>query len=106
MVEETFTKEENKELTEIYRRLKYLNKKPSDKLLTLSRPLLMKSLIKKGFVECSAKEVPRVLNFYKLTEKGKDLFSSVDYKTNINYNESEQLSNGEKIIEFKYKPKE
>jgi DNA-binding MarR family transcriptional regulator len=101
-----FTKEENEVLTEVYRRLKYLNNKVSDKLLTLSRPHKTKSLIKDGFLEPSSKEVPRVLNFYRLTEKGKELFKNINFADNFNQKENEELFNGEKVITFKYESKE
>lgn len=78
-----FTSKENKILTEIYRRLFYFNDgNLNTELLLLSFPSTLKPIKKYGLIQPSISrkgkrnEIPRVLNWYCLTTKGKAFFSN------------------------------
>ena len=75
-----FTKQENEILSEIYRRLNYFHKgNLSANLLYLALPSEAAKISKYGLIKPYSKEVPRALNWYNLTEKGKSFFKN--YKT-------------------------
>lgn len=80
-------KKHNAVLTEVFRRLNYFNRGNIDQpLLLLALPSEAKPLLEAGFITPSSREIPRVLNWYKLTNKGKELFlhhqTPVDDQTN------------------------
>src|SRR5690606_25193164 len=72
-----FNRHENKLLTEVYRRLNYFHKGNLDaKSLLIALPSETKTLIEKAILKPYGKEVKRAYNWYYLTDKGKELFSS------------------------------
>lgn len=93
MTKQEFTMEENRMLTEIYRRLNYFNKGDLNSCILLEVPSRAKCLIKLGLIQPSySRETPRALNWYKLTEKGQRFFTY--YLGNINDKTNEALFNG------------
>jgi hypothetical protein len=111
-MKQKFTIKENIILTEIYRRLKYVNKTYSktltesclkDNFALLETPSYVKTLKEKNIITPSFQENPRVLNWYKLTDNGvklfkKNLFGNQE-KTN---EENENLYNGKKTLNFNF----
>lgn len=88
-----FTLEENRMLTEIYRRLNYFHKGDLNSNILLEVPSRAKCLIKLGLIQPSySRETPRALNWYKLTEKGQLFFKN--YLDNVNDKVNEALFNG------------
>ena len=72
-----FTHEQNKVLSEIYRRLNKFHKGNLDaNLLLLAFPYEAKKIKRFDIIEPAGNETPRVLNWYKLTKKGKIFFSN------------------------------
>ena len=70
-----FTSYENRVLQEVRRRITEF--KGGDKtkpMIYLGYPSEVKTLIAKGILKAYSGEIPRVLNWYNLTEKGKELF--------------------------------
>ena len=95
-----FTKKDNRVLTEVYRRLNYLHKGNLEaELLLLELPGEVKSLKAKNVLIYSKnRELPRVLNWYKLTPKGKTIFKS--HIRRISEDENLQIFEGKKVINF------
>ena len=72
-----FNKGQNKVLTEIYRRLNWLDKTNLDtNLLLLTIPSEAKKIENLGLIKPFSTEQPRVYSWYNLTEKGKKFFSN------------------------------
>ena len=71
-----FNKAENQVLTEIYRRLNYFHSgNVNADLLLLALPTTAKILSKYNLIAVSSgREIPKALNWYKLTETGKKFF--------------------------------
>ena len=70
-----FTIQENKNLTEIYRRLNYFHFGNVDqKLMIISYPSEVKTLCDMGMIKPTSNELPRIMGWYSLTEKGKVFF--------------------------------
>jgi len=94
MSKSKFTFEENRMLTEIYRRLNFFHKGDVTRpLVLLEVPSRAKCLISMGIIRPSLSETPRVYNWYDLTLKGKEYFKN--YIEDIQLSENEVLFNGE-----------
>jgi hypothetical protein len=65
-----FTAHEQKVITEIRRRIRVFNKDMV--MVYLGYPSEVKSLIQKGILTPYSSQTPRVLNWYNLTELGKN----------------------------------
>ena len=94
-----FTHEHNKVLSEIYRRLNKFHKGNLDaNLLLLAFPYEAKKIKRFNLIEPVSNETARVLNWYKLTNKGKIFFSN--YITEIDDATSYELFSGNHIKRF------
>lgn len=94
-----FKKSERKVLTEIYRRLNALNNGDLDtKLLLLALPSEVKVIKHLGFLKPASSIIPRVLNWYNLTEEGKKFFSNHLHK--VSNEENLKMFEGEIILDF------
>lgn len=94
MSKDKFTTEENRMLTEIYRRLNYFHKgNVNEPFMLLEMPSRAKCLVNISLIEPTCRETPKVLNWYKLTESGKKFFSN--YISIINDDTNTKLFNGE-----------
>ena len=96
-----FTKKEKRVLTEVVRRVSKfcaINGVNSN-LILLETPSEVKTLIGKGILKVHGKEIARYLNWYNLTEEGKELI-----KPRVNYQISDETNKrmfcGEMILEF------
>jgi len=70
-----FNSKEKEVLKEIDRRLNIFHDGDLDtRLLLLALPYEVKSLINKKILTCSTSETPRVFNWYRLTEAGKQVY--------------------------------
>lgn len=70
-----FTIKQRKELSEIYRRLNYFHDgNVNAGLMYLALPSQAKTLISLGLITSDSREIPRALNWYRLTVKGKLFF--------------------------------
>lgn len=73
-----FTTKEKSVLQEVKRRLiEFHNENLDTRLLLLALPSEVKSLIQKNILVCSTNETPRVLNWYRLTNDGKKVFTTI-----------------------------
>jgi hypothetical protein len=79
---------EHRLLTEIYRRINYFKKDLSDNCIICLLPSQAKEISKFGIITPSFKLYPRHDTWYKLTDKGKEIFSNYN---NININEQLNL---------------
>lgn len=96
-----FTAQENKVLSETYRRLNYFHSGNLDeKLLLLSRPNKVKTLKEKGILKPYSKEIHRALNWYNLTEAGKLLFKNHITKHRLSEETNYKLFNEDMVINF------
>jgi hypothetical protein len=96
-----FTKEQNKVLSEIYRRLIFLNNGDVNKsMLLLTTPSTAKKITKLELIKPYSKEIPRVYNWYSLTEKGKGFFSHYVIDTHLDSEMNTKLFTGEYVKEF------
>lgn len=97
-----FTNKQNKILTEVYRRLNYLNKgNLNEPLLHLAFPSEIKEI--KGFgilTPYDEKEKPKILNWYRLTEKGKTFFSNYVTKNKLSEETNHRIFTGEYVKSF------
>jgi len=94
-----FTEAENRILTETYRRLNYLAKGDlNSRLLLLEFPSNVKTLKAKGILKPSSSETPKIINWYNLTEKGKELFKTRIVK--ISSKRNLQLFEGNEVMNF------
>jgi DNA-binding MarR family transcriptional regulator len=102
-MKKAFSANENRVLTEVYRRLKQLHSGNLDaRLLILLLPSEVKTLVKNGYLKPHSSETPRVINWYNLTEKGKTIFKYHDVKTRLSDSEDLELfSNPNSYKEFK-----
>ena len=100
MKNKKFTPKDNRVLTEIYRRLNYFNRGNLEThLLIQDLPSEVKGLKDKNIViHSNQKETPRVVNWYKLTPKGKQLFKN--YIGRISEDENLKIFEGKKVINF------
>lgn len=94
-----FNLEERRMLTEVYRRLNYFHKGNLDSSVLLEVPSRAKCLVKLDIVKPSSKENRNYLNWYKLTDKGKEFFKH--YIADISEFTNEKLFNGE-IMTFDF----
>lgn len=92
MAKKRFTHEENKILTNIYRRLNYfLGGDLDGNLLYLGLPSDAKIIAKYNLIKPSYRpEIPRILNWYKLTDAGKQFFAN--YVTKYKLDEDTNLA--------------
>ena len=96
-----FTQKQNKVLSEIYRRLNYFHEGDlNTSLLHLSLPSDVKSISDLGILKPYAKEIPRSLNWYNLTEKGKKFFSNYVTKHKLSNDTNTRIFNGESLMKF------
>lgn len=97
-----FTKEQNKIFSEIYRRLNYFCKgNLNEPLLHMAFPYEVKPIMGLGVITpYDGKETPRVVNWYRLTEKGKTFFKHYVTKRKLSENENHRLFTGETIKRF------
>jgi len=83
-----FNIKENRILTEIYRRLNYFHSGDlNHSSLFLGLPSEANLIKKYGIIKPYSKETPRALNWYNLTDKGKEFFKhyirKVSSETNL-----------------------
>lgn len=98
----TFTKQQNRVLTEIYRRLNYFHHgNTKEPLMLLALPSTVKCLDEFKLLRPYSKEIPRARNWYSLTHKGQQFFNNYA-KNGISQNENSRLFVG-KVIEFDIK---
>jgi hypothetical protein len=96
-----FTKKQNESLSEIYRRLNCFHKGNLDaNLLYLALPSEAKEIIEMGLIKPCSKEVPRALNWYNLTEKGKKFFANYTEKNGISESLAMKIFNREYYKQF------
>lgn len=91
-----FTQKENEVLSETFRRLcQFHNGDVDTTLLVLDTPSSVKTLITKSIFKKAGDEVRNSLNWYSLTNKGKELFK-------IAYSQHSKLAmlNGDYAINF------
>lgn len=99
-----FTNAENKVLSETFRRLNYFhNGNLNTNLLLLAMPSEVKTLKEKGILKCSSNEIPKVLNWYNLTEAGKKLFAPYSKRNKLSDKQNHVLFVGERVINFSKK---
>lgn len=98
-----FYKNDNSVLTEIERRIRYFKKKLDDNLIVILLPSEAKRLKEKGYIKPTDKEIPRAVNWYKLTDKGIGFFNRVN---RINYaisdRENELMFEGKICYDYNY----
>ena len=103
MKKNKFSSEQNRTLTECYRRLnQFHNKNLEENLLLLSMPNKVKDL-KNIFTCFDGREQKRCLNWYKLTNEGKELFTKVlNDENSIGFNQAinESIFLGKSYINF------
>lgn len=102
MKKNKFSAEQNRTLTECYRRLnQFHNKNLDENLLLLSMPNKVKDL-KNIFTCFDGREQERCLNWYKLTNEGKEIFSKVLNDTSLEFNDliNENMFLGRNYINF------
>lgn len=96
-----FTKEETKILTEIYRRLNYFHDGDlNTNLLLLALPSEVKKIKKYNLVRPSSTEIPKVLNWYKLTKEGKIFFSHYVTKQKLSSDSNTKYFDQNNLKEF------
>jgi len=94
-----FTKKENSVLSEIYRRLNYFHKgNINANCLYLGLPSEAKVLSEYDLIKPLSREIPRSLNWYNLTDKGKEFFSH--YICKIFESTNSSIFNGTYIKNF------
>lgn len=97
-----FKADERRMLTEVYRRLNYLKNGDLDtQLLLPAYPSEAKPLITLGIITPTDNEVKRVINWYKLTNKGKMFFSHYN-KEKITEFENFELFEGRRVVDFDF----
>ena len=88
-----FNHSETKVLSEIFRRLNYFHKGNTNKnLMYLALPSEAKKIKKHNLITPISSELPRVYNWYKLTDAGKKFFGN--YVRPISDKENTDLFNG------------
>lgn len=98
-----FTKDQNKVLSEIYRRLNYFhNGDLNTSLLLLAMPSEAKKIADIGLIRSHSKELRGVLNWYSLTERGKLFFSNYVTKTKLSNETNSSIFNGSYVKNFDY----
>lgn len=101
MKRKQFTQAQNKILSEIYRRLnKFHNGDLNTNLLYLGFPSEAKIIAEFNLIECYGKEIPRVLNWYKLTEKGKNFFWNYITKRKLDEDTNHKIFTGQYVKSF------
>lgn len=99
MAKVKFSFDENRLLTEAYRRLNYFHNGNLKYDVLCEIPSRAKTLISIGIIEPSYSETPRHYNWYKLTDVGKKFFKN--YIVKISEKENIELFNGE-VMKFDY----
>lgn len=90
-----FTKEQNKVLSEIYRRLNYFHYGDlNENLLYLAYPSDARVIEKFSLIKPYGTEIPKALNWYNLTEKGKSFFSHYALKRRLSNKMNARLFDG------------
>ena len=98
-----FTLAQNRVLSEIYRRLNYFHKgNLSENLLYLALPSEAKIISEFDLIKPYSKEIPRVLNWYNLTEKGKKFFSNYITPSKLPDNINTKIFNKTHSFTFDY----
>jgi hypothetical protein len=93
------TQPQNKILSEIYRRLNFLHDgNLNEPLLLLAFPSEVKSIKPLGIITPYSTETPKVLNWYRLTPKGKSYFAN--YVTKITEATALEIFTGKYVKEF------
>jgi DNA-binding PadR family transcriptional regulator len=96
-----FTKEQNKVLSEIYRRLNFFyNGNLEANLLYLALPTDANKIKEFGFIEPYTSPVARSVNWYRLTEKGREFFANYIVEGGLSDEDNLALYNGTYIKEF------
>ncbi len=96
-----FNNAENKVLSEIYRRLNFFHGgNLNENLLLLSYPSEAKLLKEYELIKPYSNEIPRVLNWYNLTEKGKTFFSNYVTKRKLSESINTSLFEGSYVKQF------
>lgn len=96
-----FTREQNKVLSEIYRRLNFFHGGDLDtNLLYLGFPSDAKKIAEFGLIMPTRTESPRVLSWYNLTEKGKKFFSHYQRKNKLSESVNSDLFDGTYVKTF------
>jgi predicted transcriptional regulator len=96
-----FTLKEQRILNEIERRLRYFkDNNIESKLLLLEIPSQVKTLVNKGYITPSrGNEIKYNLNWYMLTEKGKQLFNKIKL-SKIDENLNQSMFEGKLIRDY------
>lgn len=101
MAKKRFTHEENKILSEIYRRLNYLyGGDLNENLLYLGLSSDAKIIAKYNLIKPYSTEIPRVLNWYNLTDTGKQFFAN--YITNLDDDTNLAIFEGKYVKKFHF----
>jgi hypothetical protein len=99
-----FTKEENIVLSEIYRTINYFHEgNMNEKLMILEYPSKVKSIIELGIIVPYSNQTPKVLNWYSLTDKGKNFFRKYLTKKKLSNEINLKLFEGTYIKQFNFK---
>ena len=94
-----FTSKENEILTEVYRRLNYFQKGDIHaSLMLLQTPHKVKTLKDKKILKCTSMEQKGALNWYELTDSGKELFKN--YICTISGVENQLIFDGNLTLDF------
>lgn len=98
-----FTNEQNKVLSEIYRRLNYFhNGDLNTSLLLLAMPPEAKKIAEFGLIRSHSKEIKRVLNWYSLTERGRLFFGNYVTKSKLSNETNSVIFDGSYVKKFDY----
>lgn len=93
-----FTAQENRVLTEVYRRFNKFHKRNVDaNLIMLAYPSKVKTLISKKVLTPSSKEISKVLNWYNLGTLGKDIMMQTHKMKDTS---NLPIFEGKKVIDF------
>lgn len=96
------TNEQNKVLSEIYRRLNYFHGgNVNVKILYLAYPSEAKKIARFKLIEPVGQVTPRCLSWYSLTKEGKKLFKRYLTKGKLSDKTNSEIFNGTRIIKFK-----
>jgi hypothetical protein len=99
-----FTKEENIVLSEIYRTINYFHEGTMDeKLMLLEYPSKVKSIIQLGIIVPYSTQRPKELNWYSLTDKGKNFFRKYLTKKKLSEDMNLKLFEGTYVKQFNFK---
>lgn len=97
----SFTRNQNKILSEIYRRLNYFhNGDLNTDLLLLALPSDVKIIAEFGLIKPFSKEIARAYNWYNLTEKGKKFFKNYITRYKLDNQSNNKLFTNELVKSF------